>query len=278
MVAFAVLAGVFYAPGPANSGDTEWQARMWLELDPARFAAQPSVRDMLQLANLSSSISVPDDMRPGESRRGVLFAQQGARWQRCARLQVHQDATGPQWQWLQTSESLDKFVAQYDKPVPDVFVPSSLSRMVELGGAARLWWRASAAMPQVGLLQIITDLEQIWGDGLDEAVQSYATVFSMLGEFRYAVAEIREAQGRLTARLVLLAASESDAKRASNALALASMLGKMVSAGAVRAGQMTAAEASALDAVIGSIQTQVDGARLTVHLGIDLALLQKVMN
>ena len=100
----------------------------------------------------------------------------------------------------------------------------------------------------------------------------------MLGQFRDAVAEIRETQGRLTARLVLLAASESDAKRASNALALASTLGRMVSAGAVRSGQMTAEEAGALGAVLGSIQTRVDGARLTIHLGIDVALLNEVLH
>ena len=40
---------------------------------------------------------------------------------------------------------------------------------------------------------------------------------------------------------------------------------------------MTAVEAAALDAVLGSIQTQVDDRRLTVHLGIDVATLEEVL-
>jgi len=276
--ALVLLVGVMAMPLSVGAGEDTWQARMWLELDPARFAAQPMVVDMLSLANLSKNIVVPKDMRPGESRRGVLFAQQDDRWERCARLQVHLDSNGPQWKWVRTSESLYKFAAQYDKPLPHAFERAELSTMVELGGAGRLRWCASEAVPQADLVQMIGDLEQIWGDGLDEAVQPYATALSMLGQFHDAVAEIRETQGRLTARLVLLAASESDAKRASNALALASTLGKMVSAGAVRSGQMTAEEASALDAVLGSIQTRVDGARLTVHLGIDVTLLSEVLH
>jgi hypothetical protein len=58
---------------------------------------------------------------------------------------------------------------------------------------------------------------------------------------------------------------------------LASALGKLVAGGAVRSGQMTAAAAAALDSVLGSIETRVDGARLTVQLGIDVTTLREAL-
>ena len=243
----AVAAGVAHT-GRLTAAPAASTARLWLELEPERFQAQATVVDLLWLQGLSQQLSTPK--QPPKSRFGVLFAETAAVWQHATHVQPSR---------------------------PEEFQPLALRELVDLGGPARLFWRAADVAEPATLLQMIGNLEQIWGEGMQAAVSDYAAAFEMLGEFQYATAEIREAQGRLTGRLVLVAASESDAKRASAALTLASSLGRMVSAGAVRSGQMSAEAGAALASVLGSIETRVDGARLTVHLGIDVLTLREVM-
>lgn len=222
------------------------EPRMWLELEPARFGAQPMVVRILYLQELAPQF--PLEGQPADAPRRGLFEQAEEGWQR-------------------------RTISRSARPA--LFEPSELRELADLGGPGRLYWRA-AGEPR-SLLEMIGDLEQIWGGGIQHAVADYATAFDMLGRFHAGVAEIRESQGRLTGRLVLLASSASEAKRARSALQLASTVGRMVAAGAVRTGQMTEAEAGALDAVLASIDTRVDGARLTIHLGIDTAVLAAIL-
>jgi len=244
----AVLSLGILCPCQLTADASDSSPRMWLELEPARFEAQATVVELLWLDGLERLHAVQKSH--ATARRSVLFSQSGAAWQHTTHIKASR---------------------------PEPFQPQELSELVDLGGPARLFWRAADAAEPATLLQMIGDIEQIWGSGMQEAVGDYSAAFEMLGRFHAATAEIRQGQGRLTGRLVLVASSESEAKRASGALALASTLGRMVSAGAVRGGQMSAAEAGALDAVLGSIETRVDGRRLSVQLGIDVATLKEVM-
>jgi hypothetical protein len=229
-----------------DSADSE--PRMWLELEPDRFKAQATVVELLWLDGLNKQLSLSQPS--GTARRSVLFSQADTAW---------------------------RHAMQMGAPRPAAFKTPELAELDDLGGQARLFWRAADVTQPATLLEMIGDLEQIWGAGMQAAISDYAAAFEMLGRFHGATAEIREGQGRLMARLVLVAASESAAKRASGALALASALGKLVAGGAVRSGQMTAAAAAALDSVLGSIETRVDGARLTVQLGIDVTTLREAL-
>jgi hypothetical protein len=212
------------------------------------FKAQATVVELLWLDGLNKQLSLSQPS--GTARRSVLFSQADTAW---------------------------RHAMQMGAPRPAAFKTPELAELVDLGGPARLFWRAADVTQPATLLEMIGDLEQIWYAGMQAAIGDYAAAFEMLGRFHGATAEIREGQGRLVARLVLVAASESAAKRASGALALASALGKLVAGGAVRSGQMTAAAAAALDSVLGSIETRVVGARLTVQLGIDVTTLREAL-
>jgi hypothetical protein len=247
-VAAAGLCALLAIP-VSHAGNTAL-SRMWLELDPSRFDAQPTVTRILWLRELAAALPAQDDEADPMAHRAALFSQRSARWQR----QVRTDAA-----------------------LPAVFQPPELRDIVDLGGPGRLFWTAADPQQPQSLLAMIGDLEQIWGPGMQRAVADYAAAFDMLGTYHHAVAEVREERGRLTGRLLLVASSEGDAKRASGALALARTLGRMVSATAVKSGNMRPEDATALDAVLESIGTRVDGPRLTVHLGIDVATLRAVL-
>ena len=239
-VGFAHTSGLTAAP--------EATPRMWLEMEPGRFRSQATVVEILWLDGLHKQLAPSQQGSP--AKYAALFEQNDAVWQVGTRAEPSR---------------------------PQGFVPPELRELVDLGGPARLFWRAAHGDEPATILQMIGDLEQIWGDGMQESVADYAAAFDMLGRFHAATAEIREGQGRLTGRLVLVAASGSEAKRARGALALASSLGRMVSSGAVRSGQMSAEAGAALDEVLGSIETRVDGARLTVQLGIDVHTLRQAL-
>jgi hypothetical protein len=245
-----ILLGGAHGPIDAIHAEGAEVSRMWLELDPSRFESQPTVTRILWLRELAEAMPPDRAHADVRARRSVQFSQASPDWHRQVLVQA---------------------------PRPEVFQPAALQTVVDLGGPGRLFWTAAEPEQPQSLLDMLGDLEQIWGEGMQAAVADYATAFGMLGRFRHAAAEVREEKGRLTGRLLLVAASEGDAKRASGALALARALGGMVTATAVQSGGMTPEEAAALDAVLGSIETRVDGSRLTIHLGIDVVTLQAVL-
>ncbi|MFQ5600119.1 MAG: hypothetical protein ACE5G2_06155 [Candidatus Krumholzibacteriia bacterium] len=121
------------------------------------------------------------------------------------------------------------------------------------------------------LVQIISDLDWIWGTGLRAGVAPYQMVLRMLGSMRGARADVWEAGDELAARIVLVAPSGAAAKRSQMALSAGRQLGLVAAAAAVRTGSMRQADAETLAGVLESMRSHVEEECVHVELRMQAA-------